>query len=221
VVFENIRKVTLYLIGGGLAILLTIMGTILLGVPLPFNPTQIIWLNFVTSALQDVSLAFEPGEPELLKVPPRSPDEGILSNALIRRILVAAVTIALGTLAAYLWALRSGSTIQEARTIAVTSIVFFQLFQVLNSRSLSLSVFKTRFAGNPLLFLAMSVALAAHMAVVYVPQLEWLVQTTPLSGPALGAILLLGLSVVVTVEVDKHLLRRSRLRSATAKKPAV
>jgi len=213
VVFENIRKVTLYLIGGGSAILLTILGTLILGVPLPFNPTQIIWLNFVTSALQDVSLAFEPGERELLKVPPRPPDEGILSNALIRRILVASVTIALGTLAAYLWALQSGSTIQEARTIAVTSIVFFQLFQVLNSRSLSLSVFRTGLAGNPLLILAMSVALAAHMVVVYVPQLEWLVRTTPLSADTLAGILLLALSVVFTVEVDKHLVRRASVVS--------
>jgi P-type Ca2+ transporter type 2C len=213
VVFENIRKVTLYLIGGGLAILLTIMGTILLGVPLPFNPTQIIWLNFVTSALQDVSLAFEPGEPELLKVPPRSLDEGILSGALMRRILIAGVTIALGTLMLYIWALRSGSTIEEARTIAVTSVAFFQLFQVLNSRSLSLSVFKTKIAGNPLLFLAMSVALLAHMAVVYVPQLEWLVRTTPLSASTLGIMVILALSVVVTVEVDKHVLRRSNLQS--------
>jgi hypothetical protein len=65
----------------------------------------------------------------------------------------------------------------------------------------------------PLLFLAMSLALLAHMAVVYLPQLEWLVRTTPLSVPALGAILLLGLSVVFIVEVDKHLLRRSNLQS--------
>ena len=162
VVFENIRKVTLYLIGGGSAILLTILGTLLLGVPLPFNPTQIIWLNFVTSALQDIALAFEPGEKELLEVPPRPPNEGILSNSLIRRILVAAVTIALGTLAAYLWALRSGSPIEEARTIAVTAVVFFQLFQVLNSRSLSLSVFKTGLAGNPMLLLAMGGPCSSH-----------------------------------------------------------
>jgi Ca2+-transporting ATPase len=218
VVFENIRKVTLYLIGGGSAILLTILGTLLLGVPLPFNPTQIIWLNFVTSALQDVSLAFEPGERELLKVPPRPPNEGILSGALMRRILVAGLTIALGTLAVYIWALRSGSPIDEARTIAVTAVVFFQLFQVLNSRSLSLSVFKTGLAGNPMLLLAMGLALMAHMAVVYVPQLEWLVRTTPLSGSTLGGILLLALSVVFTVEADKHLLRRVRLRSLSPEK---
>jgi Ca2+-transporting ATPase len=210
VVFENIRKVTLYLIGGGSAILLTILGSLLLGVPLPFNATQIIWLNFVTSALQDISLAFEPGEPELLKVPPRPPEEGILSGALVRRILVAAVTIALGTLGVYFWTLRSGSPLEEARTAAVTAVVFFQLFQVLNSRSLSLSVLKTGLAGNPMLLLAMILSLLAHMAVVYVPQLEWLVRTTPLSGPTLAGILLLALSVVLTVEVDKHVFRRQR-----------
>jgi len=58
----------------------------------------------------------------------------------------------------------------------------------------------------------MGVALLAHMAVVYVPQLEWLVRTTPLSGSTLGAILLLALSVVLTVEVDKHLLRKTRVQ---------
>jgi Ca2+-transporting ATPase len=94
--------------------------------------------------------------------------------------------------------------------VAVTAVVFFQLFQVLNSRSLSLSVFKTGLAGNPMLILAMGLAIVAHMAVVYVPQLEWLVRTTPLSGSTLAGILLLALSVVLTVELDKHLLRRAR-----------
>jgi Ca2+-transporting ATPase len=92
-------------------------------------------------------------------------------------------------------------------------VVFFQLFQVLNSRSLSLSVFKTGLAGNPMLLLAMGLAIVAHMAVVYVPQLEWLVRTTPLSPDILAGILLLALGVVLTVEVDKYLLRRARWTS--------
>jgi Ca2+-transporting ATPase len=209
VVFENIRKVTLYLIGGGLAILLTILGTFLLGVPLPFNPTQILWLNFVTSALQDVSLAFESGEPGLLDVPPRPAQEGIVSSLLIRRTLIVGVTVAAGTLAVYLAALESGCELDEARTMAVTAVVFFQLLQVLNCRSLSLSVFKTGVSGNPFLSLAMTMAFLAHMAVLYVPQLEWLVRTTPLSARTLGVLLATALSVVVTVELDKYLLRRA------------
>jgi Ca2+-transporting ATPase len=213
VVFENIRKVTLYLIGGGLAILLTILGTFLLGVPLPFNPTQILWLNFVTSALQDVSLSFEPGEPGLLDVPPRPPREGILSNLLLRRTVIVGVTIAVGTLFVYLYALRSGLSSDHARTTAVTAVVFFQLLQVLNSRSLSLSVFRTGITGNPFLFLAMGLAFLAHMAVLYIPQLEWLVRTTPLSAQTLGILLLTAFSVVITVEMDKYLLRGASQRA--------
>jgi Ca2+-transporting ATPase len=209
VVFENIRKVTLYLIAGGLAILLTVIGTFLLGLPLPFNPTQILWLNFVTSALQDVSLSFELGEQGLLEVPPRPPQEGILSGLLIRRTVIAGVIIASGTLAVYFYALMSGLSLDEARTMAVTSVFFFQLFQVLNSRSLSISVFKTGLTGNPFLLMAMSLAFIAHMAVLYVPQLEWLVRTTPLSGQVLGAILATAFSIVVTVELDKYFLRRA------------
>jgi Ca2+-transporting ATPase len=214
VVFENIRKVTLYLIGGGLAILLTILGTLVLGLPLPFNPTQIIWLNFVTSALQDVSLAFEPGEHGLMDAPPRGTQEGIITKTLSRRILIAAVTISLGTLGVYLYALRSGSSLEEARTMAVTSVVFFQLLQVLNSRSLSLSLFKTGLVGNPYLLLTMSMAFLAHMAVVNVPELEWLVRTTALSGRAMGALALTAFSVVLTVELDKYLLRGVPQRSS-------
>ena len=74
--------------------------------------------------------------------------------------------------------------------MAVTTVVFFQLLQVLNSRSLSLSVFKTGVAGNPFLFLALSMAFLSHMAVLYIPQLEWL-----------------------TVELDKHLRRKARIKA--------
>ncbi|MFO8091299.1 MAG: HAD-IC family P-type ATPase [Desulfatiglandaceae bacterium] len=210
VVFENIRKVTLYLIAGGLSILLTVLGSFILGVPLPFNPTQILWLNFVTSALQDVSLAFEPGDPSLLKVPPRPPREGIFSRLLIRRTAIAGITITTGTLFVYLYALSSGSSLDEARTLAVTTVIFFQFFQLLNSRSLTNSLFRTVHIRNRFLLPAMGFAFLAHMAALYIPQLSWLVGTTPLSAQTLGLLMFLALSVVVTVELDKGLLRKAK-----------
>jgi P-type Ca2+ transporter type 2C len=208
VVFENIRKVTLYLIAGGLAILLTVLGTFILGVPLPFTPTQILWLNFVTSALQDVSLAFEPGDPGLLKMPPRPPQEGILSRLLIRRTAVVGTTITAGTLFVYLYALNSGSGLDEARTMAVTTVIFFQLFQLLNSRSLTNSLFRAGGVRNRFLLPAMGFAFFAHIAALYIPQLSWLVRTTPLSGQTLASLLFLALSVIITVELDKIMIRK-------------
>lgn len=140
------------------------------------------------------------------------PDEGILSGAGTKRILVAGVTIALGTLVVDVCANRIGSSVDEARTIAVMTVIFFQLFQAINFRSLSLSVFKTMLSRNPLLILPVSVAFVAHMAAVYVPRLEWLVRTSPLFGSTLVGIFLLGFSVILTVELDKDLLRRERVR---------
>jgi potassium/sodium efflux P-type ATPase len=208
IVFENIRKVTLYLLGGGVGILLSILGTMLLGMPLPLNATQIIWLNFVTSALQDMSLAFERGEPGILEQPPRRPDEGILTSALLRRIVLVGLTLSAGTLLLFHQALASGMDLEHARTMALTSLVSFQFFQLFSSRSLRRSVFAMNHLHNPLLFAAVSIAWLAQLSALYVPQVAWLLRTVPLPAQELALCLGLALAVVFVVELDKLILRR-------------
>jgi len=203
IIFDNIRKVTLYLLGGGVGVLLTILGTMLLGLPLPLNATQIIWLNFVTSALQDMALAFERGEPGILDQPPRRPGEGILTWPLLRRIILVALTLSLGTLYLFHHALASGADLMHARTLALTSLVSYQFFQLFNSRSLRHSVLHTNHLHNPLLFGAVALALLAQLAALYVPQVAWLVSTVPLSARELAMCLGLAASVVLVVELDK------------------
>lgn len=214
IVFENIRKVTLYLLGGGAGILMTILGTMFLGMPLPLNATQIIWLNFVTSALQDMSLAFERGEPGTLEQPPRRTDEGILTSALLRRIVLVGLTLSAGTLYLFHYALASGADLEHARTLALTSLVSFQFFQLFNSRSLRRSVFSMNHLHNPLLFGAVSLALVAQLAALYVPQVAWLIRTVPLPVRELGMCLALGLSVLFVVEMDKLVMRKAGRRKS-------
>ncbi|WP_043806522.1 cation-translocating P-type ATPase [Desulfocurvibacter africanus] len=208
IVFENIRKVTLYLLAGGAGILLAILSTLLLGFPLPLNPTQIIWLNFVTGALQDVALAFEEGEPGILDQPPRNPKAGILSGTLLRRILLIGAIEALGVLYVFNTAMAAGRSLQEARTLALTTLVCCEIFQVFNCRSLRRSVFRMNHLHNPLLFAAIGLAVLAQLTVLYVPQLEWLVRTVPLSGFDLLLCLAVASSVLVISEMDKLAMRR-------------
>jgi Ca2+-transporting ATPase len=96
--FENVRKVTFFLISTGVAEVITILATLLLRWPLPFLPAQILWLNLVTNGVQDVALAFEPGERDALRRPPRPRSEGVLSRLLWERTVVAGLVMALGTL---------------------------------------------------------------------------------------------------------------------------
>lgn len=83
IVFDNIRKVAFFLIPTGIAAILSIVGTIILGVPIPYVPAQLLWINLVTNGLQDVALAFEPGEKSVIERPPRDPKEGILNEGFL------------------------------------------------------------------------------------------------------------------------------------------
>ena len=181
IVFENIRKVVLFLIPTGFAALIAVVATMLSGFPVPFVPAQILWINLVTSGLQDVALAFEPGEKHLIQVPPRPPGEGIFSKIMIRRTVIATGVISAGVLFSYFYALAKGDPLEEARTMAMTSIVFFQFFRVWTTRSETQPALRMSPMTNPFLFAASLAAFFAQLAVIYVPALRWVFRTEPLT----------------------------------------
>ena len=110
----------------------------------------------------------------------------------------------------FVQALNSGAPIEQARTVAVTTMVFFQFFQAWNSRSETESVFSMNPLNNPILFYSMIAAFFAQLAVLYAPPLQWIFRTVPLSGAAWVEIIAVSSAVLVAVELDKWLRRRSR-----------
>ncbi|MFC1853193.1 cation-translocating P-type ATPase, partial [candidate division CSSED10-310 bacterium] len=212
VVYDNIKKVVLFLISCGLGELITIFTAIVMRLPLPFLPAQILWLNLVTNGLQDVALAFEPAERGILKRPPRNPKEGILSSLMIQRTLIMGVVLALGTLFVYYSRLTAGASLDAARTAALTTMVFFQFYQALNCRSETQSLFRMSLKENPFLMFSMIAALFAQLAVIYVPPLQWIFRTVPISVTGWIEILAVTISIVVVVEVDKNIRQRKLLK---------
>lgn len=208
IVFDNLRKVTFFLIPTGLASILSIVAAMALGVPIPYIPAQLLWINLVTNGLQDVSLAFEPGEKGLVDKPPRNPEEGIMSRLLIERTVLVGVVIAAGVILNYILALREGGSVEHARTVAVTTMVFFQFFQAWNSRSEYQSVFRMNPFGNRFLFFSMIAAFAAQLAFIYAPPLQWIFRTEPINMTDLMHIVTVAFSVVVVVEIDKWLRKK-------------
>ncbi len=121
VTFDNVRKVTFFLLSANSAEVVTVLVALALGWPLPLLAAQLLWLNLVTDTLPVTALAFEPGEPgepDALRRPPRSPREGILTRPLWERIGVSAVVMGVGTLALFGWELDSTGSLREARTVA-------------------------------------------------------------------------------------------------------
>ncbi len=208
VVFNNIRKVTYFLLSTGVGLVLAIMLALFFGWPLPFVAVQVLWINLVTKGLQDVSLAFEPGEPGQLDMPPRPPKEGVFHRPVLIRMITIGAFLGAVTLAVFWWAYQSTGDLILAQTIAMTQMVIFQFFHVGNCRSLHRSVFTISPFTNKALFLAVGAALIAHIAILYISPLQTLFQTAPLTLEHWAYIVAISLSIVVVAELDKWLLRR-------------
>lgn len=211
IVFDNIRKVTFFLIPTGVAAIISIAISVAMGIPIPYIPAQLLWINLVTNGLQDVALAFEPGERDVLERPPRKPGEGIMSRLLIERTILVGSLISIGVIITFVMSLSAGDSIAKARTVAMTTMVFFQFFQAWNSRSEHESVFSLNPLSNPFLFFSMIAALIAQMAVIYFPPLRWIFRTESLSLAEWLPIIGISLSVIAVVELDKFIRRRYKL----------
>jgi magnesium-transporting ATPase (P-type) len=209
IVFDNLRKVIFFLLPTGIASIISITITMLFGVPIPYLAAQLLWINLVTNGLQDVAMAFEPGEAGIDRRQPRPPEEGIMSRLLVQRTILVGLVIACGVVWNYLTALREGNSLENARTVAVTTMVFFQFFQAWNSRSEHESVFSINPLGNPFLFASMIAAGLAQLAFIYAPPLQWIFRTVPLTGTEWLRVLAVSATVVLVVELDKWLRRRS------------
>lgn len=212
VVFSNIRKVTFFLLSTAVGEVVTILFAIAAGWPIPFVAAQILWINLATNGLQDVALAFEPGEPGMLRQPPRKRSEGLLTWRLLERLGAVGVVLAAGTLGVFWWTLRNTDDLDLARTVAVTQMVVFQFFHVFNSRSLDRSIFTVPPFSNKPLFASLLAAAAAHAAVLHWAPLQRVFRTVPLEPQYWAIIVLVGFTVILGGELDKALNRyRGRL----------
>ncbi|MBE9535149.1 MAG: cation transporting ATPase C-terminal domain-containing protein, partial [Proteobacteria bacterium] len=134
---------------------------------------------------------------------------------IIRRTLVVGIVLAAGTLYTFIHALNTGLPLEKARTIALTTMVFFQFYQAFNCRSETESIFRMNPLGNPFLFFSMIAALLAQFAVLYLPALQWIFRTVPLTAMEWLQIGIVTSSIVVAVEVDKLIRRISQRQSRT------
>ncbi len=209
IIFDNIRKVTFFLIPTGVAAILSILVAVIMGTPIPYVPAQLLWINLVTNGIQHIALAFEPGEKGIMERPPKDPKEPIMSRLLWERTVIVGLLISVGVVYNFQLALNEGASLEKARTVAVTTMVFFQFFQAWNSRSELQSIFKISPFTNPLLFFSLIAAFFAQLSVIYVPTLQWIFRTKPITMSELLQILMVSVTVVLVVEIDKWIRRRT------------
>ncbi|OJV48259.1 MULTISPECIES: cation-transporting P-type ATPase [unclassified Hydrogenophaga] len=203
-VYDNIRKFILFMLptNGGEA--LVVIAAILFGLTLPMTPAQVLWINMVTSSTLGLALAFEPGEGDLMRRPPRAPGEPLLSRFFAWRVLMVSVLMMAAALGLFLWELERGTALETARTMAVSTIVMAEMFYLLNSRFvLAPALGRAGLGGNPVVAWALGACLLLQMAFVYLPPLQAVFGTTALGAREWVGVGAAGLGVFVVAELEK------------------
>jgi len=193
-IYENIKKYMRLMLTVNFDEFFEITIASLAGLPLPLLPTQILWVNLVSDGLPAMALSIDPKEPDLMDKSPRDPNEGILER-IWRFILVGATLDFISSFTPFLWALTAGFTywgpwsindplVVKARTMAFTAIVFFEFFLAYNCRSETHSILKLGWKGitaNKMLFYSILTSILLQVAIVYVPFLHPIFDTTTLN----------------------------------------
>ena len=213
IAYANVRKVIFLLISTGAAEILLFILTIAAGLPLPLLPVQLLWLNLVTNGIQDVALAFEPGEGDELDRPPRAPREPIFDRRMIERTLLSCVVMGVISFLVYRWMLANGWDLADARNGVLLLMVLFENVQAGNSRSETQSIFASSPLRNPFLFFGTIAAQLIHLGAMYTPGLAQVLRIAPVSLSQWALSLLLALSLVVVMEAFKLAMRSASRRS--------
>ncbi len=210
-IFDNIRKFIKYTMTSNAGEIWTLFLAPFLGMPIPLLPIHILWINLVTDGLPGLALTAEPEESKLLKRPPRPPGESVFAHGMWQHILWVGLLIGGLSLLAQAWALEQGGHWQ---TMVFTVLTFAQLVHVLAIRSERESLFSIGLWSNRPLLLAVLASVGLQLAVIYLPALNPIFKTAPLSAVELLLCFALALVVLLAVEVEKWLVRRGRIYAA-------
>jgi Ca2+-transporting ATPase len=233
-IYANIRKFLRYLLSTNMGEVMTMFFGVLFAhvlglaaqpgvVVLPLLATHLLWINLVTDGAPALALGLDPADHAVMDRPPRPSGERVLTRHMWAGILFTGVVVAAGTLLVLDASLPAGlieghGDMRHAQTMAFTTLVFFSLFALFNSRSDEASAFHGLFI-NGWLWAALGLSLALQVAVVYTPFLRRAFSTTPLTWADWVRCAVAGSSVLWLRELTKVFARRRAARRLRVRRP--
>jgi len=218
IIYSNIRKFVYFLLSCNVAEILVIFISILIGLPLPLTPIQLLWLNLVTDSFPALALGTEKGDPDIMTMKPRKADEPILNKHMIVNIIIQSIILTIAVLSIYLFALNkypdfmnNKDHLAYARTYAFTVLVCAELVMSVSSRSERYLVFKLGLFSNKILNWALLLSFGLMAVVVYVPFLRPIFGTIYLHPFDLAVILIPCILPFITGELYKVICMKLKL----------
>lgn len=197
-IFDNIKRFVKFQVSTNVGAILTIVGTSILNLPLPFNPAQLLWLNIVMDGPPAQTLGMEGAEKDIMQRPPETGD--ILTKKTLIQIFISGLVMAIGTITVFAYEIHSGVDTKKAMTIAFTLFVLYQLFNAFNGKANSNKSSKYLYIGIILSFIL-------QLLILYVPQLQIIFRTTSIGLIDWLIIIIVASTILITQKIMDRVIK--------------
>ncbi|MBT3582694.1 calcium-translocating P-type ATPase, SERCA-type [Candidatus Woesearchaeota archaeon] len=205
-IYDNIQSFIRYLISSNMGEVLTIFAASLLGFPLPLIAVQILWMNLLTDGIPALALGIDPPTRNIMSRPPRIQEKSTIDKNMWMFIMFVGVVIMMGTVGIFNKFMSSG--VDYARTMAFSTIVMFQMWNVFNSRTKD-SIFSKDFWNNKWLLLAVVSSIILQLVVIYTPVSQFF---STVALRAVDGLWILGVSFSIVISVEMYKFVKARLK---------
>ena len=191
-IYDNIKRFVKYQVSTNVGAILTIVGTSLLNLPLPFNPAQLLWLNIVMDGPPAQMLGIEGAEKDIMERPPEKGD--ILTKNTLLQILCLGLVMAIGTIGVFSYEIYSGVSTTKAMTVAFTLFVVYQLLNAFNGRANS-------YKSSKYLYLGILISFILQLLILYIPQLQIVFRTTAIGIVDWAVIVIVASTILIAQKI--------------------
>lgn len=212
--FENLRKVILYLLSNAFVEMIFVIGSIILGLPLPVTAVQILWVNLATDVFPTLALTVDPNEKDLMKDAPKKKNFELIDLEMKMVMALISITGGLGILFLFMKALPHYELI-HAQSLAFTVLATISLFYVFSSRSLRHPIWQEKLFNNRWLLISILAGFILQLVVIYVPFFQRVLRTTSLTLFDWGVVFGAGIFIVFLIEVVKKVFSFFHVASRT------
>ena len=197
-IYDNIKRFVKFQVSTNVGAILTIVGTSLLSLPLPFNPVQLLWLNIVMDGPPAQTLGIEGAERNLMQRPPETGD--ILTRKTLLEIFISGLVMAIGTIIVFWYQLSINSTESKAMTVAFTLFVMYQLFNAYNRKANSKK-------PSTYLYIAIAISFILQVLIIYIPQLQTIFRTTSIGLIDWVMIIIVASTIILSEKLMKNVIK--------------
>ncbi|MDD4995641.1 MAG: HAD-IC family P-type ATPase [Patescibacteria group bacterium] len=216
IIFDNIRKIIVYHLADSFGEMILIVGSLIFRLPLPLLPAQILWINLITDGLPSFALTVEPGEKDVMRIPPRPRTEPVMNREMKLLIFLVGILTDIGLFLLFIYMLNIGKEVDYARTIVFAALGVDSLFYVFSCRSLRHTIFTFNPFSNRFLLAAVVGGLALQLVALYVPFFQNLFGLQVLYFKDWLLVLAIGVIEILAIEITKLFFIAARKRKQPA-----